>query len=301
MWFVAPFIDNDGQEITAEVIRSRLGNFDKVIRCPARYGARLSQAFTSTDVSISIEAEEICQIPDIVKMSDRGLVIFTDGVGACSRSTMDAIANALETRSALSKKKRKRYSSFSAVQIRLAGIKGVLAVDYKLSGDAINVRPSMDKFKYLSTSLDVEVADVFNHAKSMFLNRPLIMILETLGVPIQTFVHLQQAVITSVTTAVNRLESSAKLMTDYGLGSSFRIPSVLSSLARRGLVSPPPDDDFLNRALNYAANDILRSLKQKCRIRVPNSWTLVGVADTHFYLKEGEIFGAFKDRRRRLL
>jgi RNA-dependent RNA polymerase len=85
VWFVAPFHDENGSLITADVIRSRLGNFDKVIRYPAKYGARMSQAFTSTSVSISIAAEEVIELPDIEKITNNRRVIFTDGIGTCSR------------------------------------------------------------------------------------------------------------------------------------------------------------------------------------------------------------------------
>lgn len=167
----------------------------------------------------------------------------------------------------------------------------MLSVDQKQSDATIVVRDSMNKFSYEGASLDVEVVDVFDHPRPMYLNQPLIMILETLGVPIQSFVDLQKAAITLVTTSAHDMKSSAKLFTDYGLGASFRIPSVLLGLARRGILQPPLENEFLKRALNYGVNDVLRSLKHKARIYIPNSWTLVGVADTHKYLREGEIFG----------
>jgi len=290
VWFVTPFRDENGSLITADVIRSRLGNFDNVIRCPAKYGARMSQAFTSTSVSISIMADEVFKLPDIEKTTNNRHVIFTDGIGTCSRGTMEAIAEALNESSG-SKKKPRRRGHFSAVQIRLAGHKGMLIVDHASPDDAICVRHSMDKFGFDSKSLDVEIAEVFDRPKPMFLNRPLIMILETLGVPIQSFLHLQQAMITSITASARSMERSAQLLATHGLGSAFRIPSVLLGLANLGLDSPPANDEFLARGLNYCVNDVLRSLKHRARIHVPDSWTLVGVADFHTYLREGEVFG----------
>jgi RNA-dependent RNA polymerase len=66
-----------------------LGNFDvesdrSLIYCPGRYGARISQAFTATDSSISVEPEEIFQIEDITRLKDlrnpaNGKWTFTDG------------------------------------------------------------------------------------------------------------------------------------------------------------------------------------------------------------------------------
>jgi len=290
VWFVTPFHDENGDLVTADVIRSRLGNFDKVIRCPARYGARMSQAFTSTSVSISITAEEVIQLPDIEAIVNNKRVIFTDGIGTCSRETMERIAEALRESSGPKKKSRRR-GPFSAAQIRLAGNKGMLIVDHTLSDDTIFVRDSMNKFAYDYESLDVEIADVFDRPKPVFLNRPLIMILETLGVPIRSFLHLQETMITSITESAHSIELSAQLLATHGLGASFRIPSVLLGLAKLGLASPPTKDEFLARGLNYCVNHVLRCLKHRARIHVPDSWTLVGVADFHKYLREGEVFG----------
>ncbi|KAG8750258.1 hypothetical protein FRC12_012967, partial [Ceratobasidium sp. 428] len=55
-----------GMAITPESVRTSLGDFKKVIRCPARYGARMSQAFSSTDPSITIPQSAIKHIPDII-------------------------------------------------------------------------------------------------------------------------------------------------------------------------------------------------------------------------------------------
>ncbi|KAF8321798.1 RdRP-domain-containing protein [Clavulina sp. PMI_390] len=294
VWFVTPFIDAEGRHVTADIVRAGLGNFDQVIRCPARYGARMSQAFTSTNTSITIEAEEILQIPDIEQVFGQRRVIFTDGIGCCSRQTMDDIKDALEA-SRTKKKKKSRRGTFSAVQVRLAGNKGVLSVDYRMTDNTILVRDSMNKFIFEATSLDVEIADVFDHPKPMYLNRPLIMILETLGVPIPVFEQLQRSLIRTINAAAQSTEGVVKLLADYGLGTAFHVPSVLTSLSKRGLASIPHDDEFMHRAVNYSENDVLRSLKHKARIRVPDSWTLVGVADIHGYLREGEIFVCILD------
>ena len=287
---MTPFYDENGRTVTADEIRSRLGNFDNVIRCPARFGARMSQAFTSTSVSISITTEEIIQVRDIETIVNNKQVIFTDGIGTCSRGTMDAIARALREPGG-GRKKRRRRRSFSAVQIRLAGNKGMLIVDHTSSDDVIFVRDSMNKFAVDHGSLDVEIAEVFDRPKPMFLNRPLIMILETLGVPIDSFFHLQQVMIDFITSSADKMELSGQLLVTNGLGTAFRIPWVLIGLAKMGLTSPPSNDQFLARGLNYAANHVLRCLKHRARILVPDSWTLVGVADFHKYLREGEVFG----------
>src|SRR5258708_19015781 len=63
VWFVDDFEHPELGRVTASTIRRGLGNFDRIITCPARVGARMSQAFTSTDPTII--AEKIELIPDI--------------------------------------------------------------------------------------------------------------------------------------------------------------------------------------------------------------------------------------------
>ena len=68
--FVRPFVckDKHGQTIRVDAARiiSSLGTFDEATRiCPARYAARISQAFTATDQA-PVEVEEIVYGQDIM-------------------------------------------------------------------------------------------------------------------------------------------------------------------------------------------------------------------------------------------
>lgn len=66
VWMVRPFKDAYSRSVTAANIRKRVGIFDpKVLSCPALYAARISQAFTATDPSVTVEAVEIRQIHDV--------------------------------------------------------------------------------------------------------------------------------------------------------------------------------------------------------------------------------------------
>ena len=49
-WFIAPF-EHEGETITADLLRDRLGDF-REIRCPPLYAARLGQTFTTTSYSL---------------------------------------------------------------------------------------------------------------------------------------------------------------------------------------------------------------------------------------------------------
>jgi hypothetical protein len=82
-----PFkVDEDW--VTAATIVSSIGTFNNLtfdpnlIFCPARYAARLSQAFTVTD-AIKIVVDEVIDLDDIC--TSDGKYQFTDGVGTCSK------------------------------------------------------------------------------------------------------------------------------------------------------------------------------------------------------------------------
>jgi RNA-dependent RNA polymerase len=289
VWFVREgFIDPNGGLITAATIIKRLGTFHGLVYdnsltyCPARYGARISQAFTTTDSSISVPAEEIIIQDDIIQ----GQYCFTDGVGSISASLARKIWKALHKRGSRSIRKAITYPR--AFQIRLVGAKGMLSVDPKLSGDVVVLRHSMIKFD-APHSTDVEIAQAFVRPSKYYLNRPLIMILEGLGIPYQVFKALQDEAVQQVNDAVESLKMAANTLEQYGLAVSYRLSSTLHHLAKLG-ISPSDMDDFYHQMLTVSIHHILRDLKHHARIPVKDGYTLVGVADISGYLQEGQVF-----------
>lgn len=296
VWFILPFTDpQTNRNVDAQSIIDGLGTFTdltfdkRLIYCPARYAARLSQAFTTTDSSISIDPGEIV-IEDDMKSTSGSC--FTDGVGTVS----SVLAN--EMWKLLCSKKRRGFRSPTsprprAFQIRFRGSKGVISVDHTLQGRVLVLRPSMIKFE--AAEKEIEIAGVFNRPRNMVLNRPLIMLLEGLGISGDTFLKLQRQAVQDIKNAVNSLESLSTVLENYGLGQSFRFTSCLQRLAR---LNPEcmPTDVFYNQVIRAAIFHILRDLKQRARTRVPG-WTLVGVADVHSHLKDGEVFVCIEERR----
>ncbi|KAG1889022.1 RNA-dependent RNA polymerase, partial [Suillus fuscotomentosus] len=59
VWFMTPFTDDSGTLLDAESIRGNLGDFSQLVHQPARLAARWSQAFSGTDLSITLTPEEI--------------------------------------------------------------------------------------------------------------------------------------------------------------------------------------------------------------------------------------------------
>ncbi|KZT74711.1 RdRP-domain-containing protein [Daedalea quercina L-15889] len=290
VWFVKPFEDAEtNSTISAARILDGLGSFrnlsydPNLIRCPARYAARISQAFTATDSSLAAEAEEMIAIPDL-KTEDMKYC-FTDGVGTISAEFAQAIWRELRAKGRRAGRARTYPRLY---QIRLGGSKGMLSVDYKLQGRAIGLRPSMVKFD-APNSFSIEIARAFDRPGKYYLNRPLIMLLEGLGVPYDVFQSLQDDAVRDAQESTESLERSARLLEAYGLGASYRITSTMLSLHRL-CVGPLTKDIFWQQMMDFAVNHVLRELKHRAHIPVPNGWTLVGAADHYGYLREGEIF-----------
>ncbi|KZS97021.1 RdRP-domain-containing protein [Sistotremastrum niveocremeum HHB9708] len=296
VWFMSPFRDDSTSSlVTTSLIRKELGVFDKnLMRCPARYAARMSQAFTATDSAIELIPGEACTVEDVKCVAHGKSYEFTDGVGYCSPELGRRISVALSA-----KKNQKMYNAQSSVyQIRYGGAKGMISIKQGLPGNILCIRPSMQKFEAPNCN-EVEIAGVFMKPSPMFLNRFLIMILEGLDVPCSSFLRLQRSAVQDVRDAKSSLSAAAALLEAHGLGAVFRLPSILIKLAKAGFQVPQRetshtdvrtlDDPFLQRALDFAENHALREMKYRARIPVPGSWNLVGVVDEYDQLQPGQI------------
>ena len=291
-----PFTDIlTGQTVTAESIIAGIGQFHsldydpKLLQCPARYAARLAQAFTATNASVEIEVESAALEADI--STENGVYHFTDGVGTISGHLAGEIAQTLQT----SKRKRKTGKARpKAFQIRFQGSKGMVSVDYRLEGRIICLRQSMVKFKDPS-STTLEIARAFDQPTPYYLNRPLIMILDGLGVPFEAFQKYQRRAIHEVKHASTSLGRTAQLLQSHGLGAACRLPSTLLSLEKL-YVESLGSNPFYQQILEHSVNHILREIKYHARIPIPNAHTLVGVADVHRFLEPNQIFACVKPR-----
>ncbi|KAG8901070.1 hypothetical protein FRC00_009254 [Tulasnella sp. 408] len=94
-------VDNNLGDVNAQMIRDRLGDFSRVIKCPARYAARIAQAFSATDPSVEIQPNEIEMINDVeteTQLQYGGSeelkarkYVWTDGHGTISPDLADEI------------------------------------------------------------------------------------------------------------------------------------------------------------------------------------------------------------------
>lgn len=198
-WFFASCQHKLHGTVDVAFIRNWIGHFDK-FRSVAKYMARLGQGFSASIDVGELEESETQMISDykIEKFDSNGTpvgeYIFSDGVGMISPAICRQISEFLGYKSfdndgiaGIGKK-----SMPSAFQIRYGGCKGVVALNPNVvlhSQDRVMwIRPSMKKFDSPQRSL--EIINVAEYIPA-FLNRQIIMILSSLGVPDSSFINLQ--------------------------------------------------------------------------------------------------------------
>ncbi|KAI0672875.1 RdRP-domain-containing protein [Trametes maxima] len=276
VWFMNPFEHPMQGTITAQRIRDGLGDFSNVIVYPSKYAARLAQAFTATDPSVSITRDQWEEMDDM----GEGDYLFTDGVGTISKELGDMIWEGLCTaKEALRRVVVKPHA--------VRSYKGVVVIDHRLEGIKMRLRPSMNKFEALDKNIaPIEIARWFDKPGTSYLNKALIMVLEDRGVDQKVFLKLQELAAAKTTTASDSIEESILLLKTHNLGSSFGIPWLLRGLQAAGLGMGPeraPAGDlsgtFLQSLMIFAQRHVLRDIKHGARIPIPDSYLLVGVAD----------------------
>ncbi|KAI5844566.1 RNA dependent RNA polymerase-domain-containing protein [Morchella snyderi] len=275
-WFMAPFIFN-GVYLDAARIIENLGDFSR-ITCPGRCAARIGQAFSDTVGSIEVPHHSEIEIGDI----ERNGRCFSDGVGKISQEMLEVIWTGSE---------KLAKSKSTVFQIRFAGAKGVVALDTRLQGSQLCLRPSMIKFRG-STDRNIEICATPGWLP-MVLNRPLIKVLEDLKVKKETFMDLQRDAINELRDSTRSAHLAANFLKRHRVApASIKLPWMIESLHNIKLNFR--EDQFLERAFELALLTALRDLKHRARIPVPNGVTLIGIVDETGFLKEGEIYCPYR-------
>jgi RNA-dependent RNA polymerase len=247
----------------------KFGNFkDKNV---AKNAARRGQLLTKTISGCQPKRNEL--IEDITVINNKGrLLVFTDGIGNISYDLMKQCCEKL------------KIDYTSALQVRFGGCKGILAVSPSLPNETIQYRPSMEKFK--AQIEDVEVVKGANFTKG-FLNRQFILLLITLKVPDEPFLHLQREMFNSHKKLMEGDDDISKL--PFPFHSSFEpINCLITELDK--IRFPLKQDIFIERLLAANYIQILFLLKTKARILDPKSAVLIGVIDEKKFLKENQVF-----------
>ncbi|PFH51174.1 hypothetical protein AMATHDRAFT_3305 [Amanita thiersii Skay4041] len=291
VWFMKPFYHpdkgyvipgNPKRLVNSAFIRDNIGDFrgTDLLRYPSKYAARLGQAFTSTDPSVKLTREQFEEVDDLGTEP----YLHTDGVGTISKALSERIWLLL-------KPPGSDKVEPSGYQIRFLGYKGMVSVDRQLDADGqgieMRLRKSMRKFENSQElTPEVEIAQSFQRPNQCYLNRPLIMLLEDLGVRKDSFMKLQDEAVADAKTIHNSIESFRRILVTHSMGHNYHLSHILERLSQKyGLKlkaqngMPGLDTPFLERIRQVAMISVLREIKHNARIPVPGSYHLVGVAD----------------------
>ncbi|KAF2021896.1 RdRP-domain-containing protein, partial [Aaosphaeria arxii CBS 175.79] len=249
---------------SAASIRKSMGYFDE-IKSVAKYGARQGQCFSTTRYIHTIQGINVVEIDDV----ERNGYTFTDGVGKLSPFVAKMAAQELGIPKAFE-------DPPSLYQFRLAGCKGVLAIDPEISGSAIHIRPSQYKFKAENKGFEVIRTSAF--ATACF-NRQLIVILSTLGVPNHAFIRKQQSMMddlqkatTDKAVAIDRLQRNI----DFN-----QTTLTIAAMILDGFMKDP----FVMSLLHLWRAYNIKFLKEKARIVVDEGAFVLGCVDETATLK----------------
>ncbi|GAV82938.1 RdRP domain-containing protein/RRM_6 domain-containing protein [Cephalotus follicularis] len=263
--------------LTAADIREQMGYFRR-IRNVAKYAARLGQSFSSSTETLSVGRHEIKIIPDVEIERNGTRYVFSDGIGKISEEFARRVAI------------KCGFKGFtpSAFQIRYGGYKGVVAVDPN-SSMKLSLRNSMCKYESEDTKLDVLA---YSKYQPSFLNRQVITLLSTLGVPDHVFEKKQKEAVDKLDAILtNPLEALEAL----DLMSPGENSNILKEMLLCGY--KPDDEPFLSMMLQIFRASMLLELRTKTRIFVPCGRSMMGCLDETKTLEYGQVFVQFSGAR----
>ncbi|KAL8725364.1 MAG: hypothetical protein Q9181_006444 [Wetmoreana brouardii] len=168
-------------------IRNWMGDFDE-IPYVAQYAARLGQCFSTTRAIIGTKPKDE-EVEDV----ERNGYIFTDGVAKISPFLAQFIMSELGVA-------RSSAELPSVFQFRYGGCKGILTISPDLTRQEITIRRSQYKFAARTETLEIIRWSQFAAAN---LNRQIIVVLSTLGVPDGVFLEKQKAQLANLEPAMN--------------------------------------------------------------------------------------------------
>lgn len=269
-WFVTPYTVR-GTLVGPDFIRSWMGDFS-MIRNIGKYAVRLGQVLSTTTRTFPVaryrEAEDIA----------RNGYTFSDGAGMVNRATAERISSCLRL-----------ATTPSVFQIRFAGYKGTVAVcDMQ---DDLVLRASMRKFDSRHSVLEIVT---YSQRRPFYMNRQLIMILESLGVPQSVFVrmhdhHVLRALRKSGFVNRNFLHAGgsrtcAEESTSHGAAAASGGGCALACDAETLFHSEEPQRLF------SCAGCMFSEMKGRSRIFVSRGRTLMGIVDEMGVLEKEEVF-----------
>ncbi|KAI1287452.1 RNA-dependent RNA polymerase 1 [Halotydeus destructor] len=250
------FYAKDSSGRTAKDIRENVGDLRK-IRAVPKYMARLGLAFSQAMAYVIISNDDILLIDDVksgINPVDGNQYTFSDGVGMISEGLIEKICT----------KMRIQGVPPSAYQIRLKGCKGLVTVNPMVPRDKIVIRSSMNKFESESTSLEILK---FSKNRPVYLNRPLITILEQLGTKKEVILKMQVEALRELTNAFFCDQKAMQLLKSHSATLCGVVPVEKAVEAGISILNEP----FFRKSLDAVVKRCVWELKNKARIKVDQS------------------------------
>ncbi len=149
----------------------------------------------------------------------------------------------------------------------------------------VHFRKSMNKFDAKNFSIDV-VRTSLNPSVA-FLNRQIILLLSSLGVPDKNFIDLQEHMLKQLTALTEDPQEAIKALKDLNeLGGNGFHGFLIAYMRQLGQHKDP----FVWRLLRVFKAFLVKELRTKAKIRVQDSWSLLGVVDESRTLQYGQVF-----------
>ncbi|KAE8136966.1 RNA dependent RNA polymerase-domain-containing protein [Aspergillus pseudotamarii] len=265
-YFFAPL-----PNLTAANIRAWMGHFNS-IRNVAKHAARLGQCFSTT------RAIAGCPV-DVVKIEDveRNGYNFSDGVGRISRFLAQMSMSELKIKTPTGEPP-------SAFQFRLGGCKGMLAVSSEAQRQEVHIRKSQVKFAAIHNGLEIVRWSQFSMAT---LNRQLIIVLSTLGIPDQVFHAKLHTMLRGLDEALESDPQAIYWLKKYVDPNQMTL--TISQMVLDGFRRSK--EPFLTSIMTLWRAWHLKYLKEKARIVVDQGACLLGCID-----ETGLLQGYFHDK-----
>eukprot|EP00828_Plagiopyla_frontata_P043393 TRINITY_DN6753_c0_g2_i1.p1 TRINITY_DN6753_c0_g2~~TRINITY_DN6753_c0_g2_i1.p1 ORF type:complete len:522 (+),score=59.67 TRINITY_DN6753_c0_g2_i1:290-1855(+) len=267
--------------LNAKTLIRQEGDFSSIYPTSKR-AARIGQLLsTSLPVnSINMEKVNVKTEPDIKSPIDQ-TKIFSDGIGIISSDLIQKVYQELFSADS-------NIHNLSAIQIRYQGAKGVLASLPTLPTNTIILRESMIKFKKAPIA-NLEVLE-FNKYRPGFLNRQIIILLLTLGVPDSAFVELQQEAIQDLHNFNLKDRNIFKYFNQEQIEENefASLQALIRNIINAGI--DIENEPFVQGIITTYRNSAYMHLKSKSNILVKKAARLLGVLDEYGILNENEIF-----------
>lgn len=146
-------------------------------------------------------------------------------------------------------------------------------------------RSSMNKFTAKNFSIDVVRTSI--NPSIAYLNRQIILLLSSLGISNQAFISLQDQMLQQLKALTGTSKEACQALKDLnefgGNGHNIFLIAYLKKLGEQR-------DPFIRRLLLAFKAFLIKELRIKAKIRVQNSWSLLGVIDESRTLKYGQVF-----------